>query len=161
MVSTPKENITTIHALLGLPDNATLQEVFAAFDEAKENPHTNPWHIKEVERLLLDVNPDGRANVHDLFSSQSAAENTTRVDGCFCVIGSKRLCDDGIFDEGSLGACWAMVEFATVAKARSADVQQQIHCHALPFQTGDRTGTVCLGNRRRGECHCRHRLQVV
>ena len=81
MVSTPKENITTIHALLGLPDNATLQEVFAAFDEAKENPHTNPWHIKEVERFLLDVNPDGRANVHDLFSSQSAAENTTRISG--------------------------------------------------------------------------------
>ena len=48
MVSTPKDNITTIHALLGLPDNATLEQVFAAFDEAKKNPNKNPWHTKEV-----------------------------------------------------------------------------------------------------------------
>ena len=81
MVSTPKDNVTTIHALLGLPNYATLEQVFAAFDEAKKNPNKNPWHIKEVERLLLDVNPDGRANIHDLLSSQSAAKITTRVSG--------------------------------------------------------------------------------
>ena len=81
MVSTPKDNITTIHALLGLPNDAALEQVFAAFDEAKKNPNKNPWHIKEVERLLLDVNPDGRANVHDLLSSQSAAKITTRISG--------------------------------------------------------------------------------
>ena len=78
MVSTPKDNITTIHALLGLPDNSTLEQVFAAFHEAKKNPNKNPWHIKEVERLLLDIDPDGRANVHDLLSSQS---NTTGISG--------------------------------------------------------------------------------
>ena len=77
MVSTPKDNITTIHALLGLPDNATLEQVFAPFDEAKKNANKNPWHIKEVECLLLDIDPDGRAaNIHDLLSSQSTANNS-------------------------------------------------------------------------------------
>ena len=66
---------------MGLPDNATLEQVFAAFDEAKKDPNKNPWHIKEAERLLIDVNPDGRANVHDLTSSHSAADITTRISG--------------------------------------------------------------------------------
>ena len=40
------------------------------------------------------------------------------VDGYFNVIGSKRLCDDGL-GEGTLGVCWAMTKVTAVTKGRS------------------------------------------
>ena len=45
------------------------------------------------------------------------------VDGYFYVISSKRLCDDGLggWNEGTLGICWAMTEFAAVAEGRSTE----------------------------------------
>ena len=44
-----------------------------------------------------------------------------QFDGYFYVIGSKRLCDDGL-GEGTLGIRWAMTKVTTVAKGRSTEV---------------------------------------
>ena len=43
------------------------------------------------------------------------------VDGYFYVISSEWLCDDGGVvgsEEGTLGICWTMAEFAAIAKGR-------------------------------------------
>ena len=60
MDCTPKVNITTVRALLGLTSDATYEQAVVALNEAKKNKKNNTWHIREAERILLDITPDGR-----------------------------------------------------------------------------------------------------
>ena len=70
--------------------------------------------------LVRSIDHRGRGGTLDTLSRTGSQF----VDCCLYVIGSKRLCDDGVVvggDEGALCVCWTMAEFAANAEGRSTE----------------------------------------